>query len=95
MQGELEIKEIMKLLQPLSINSKLEIISRLTNDLKASLSNEDEKKVETMDELYNRLNDIDEKTTIIEGIKEAVENIKLVRQGRLKARPAKDLLDEL
>ncbi len=76
MQGELEIKEVMKLLQPLSINSKLEIISRLTNDLKAGLSNEDEK------------------TTIIEGIKEAVQNIKLVRQGRLKARPAKDLLDE-
>lgn len=28
-------------------------------------------------------------------IQEAVENLKLVRQGKLKARPAKELLDEL
>ena len=28
-------------------------------------------------------------------IREAVENLKLVREGKLKTRPAKDLLDEL
>jgi molybdopterin-biosynthesis enzyme MoeA-like protein len=37
----------------------------------------------------------DEKALLIEEIKEAVENLKLVRKGKLKARPAKDLLDEL
>lgn len=37
----------------------------------------------------------DEKATLLEEIKEAVENLKLVREGKLVARPAKDLLDEL
>jgi hypothetical protein len=37
----------------------------------------------------------DEKAQLIEEIKEAVENLKLVRQGKLKARPARELLDEL
>jgi hypothetical protein len=37
----------------------------------------------------------DEKALLIEEIKEAVENLKLVRQGKLKARPARELLDEL
>lgn len=37
----------------------------------------------------------DDKALLIEEIKEAVENLKLVRQGKLKARPAKDLLNEL
>lgn len=37
----------------------------------------------------------DEKSLLIEEIKEAVENLKLVRAGKLKARPAKDLLNEL
>ena len=37
----------------------------------------------------------DEKALLIEEIKEAVENLALVRQGKLKARPAKDLLNEL
>lgn len=37
----------------------------------------------------------DEKALLMEEIKEAVENLKLVRQGKLKARPAKDLLNEL
>ncbi len=35
------------------------------------------------------------KTQLIEEIKDAVENLNLVKQGKLKARPAKDLLDEL
>ena len=36
-----------------------------------------------------------EKALLMEEIKEAVDNLKLVRQGKLKARPAKDLLNEL
>ncbi|MET4081349.1 hypothetical protein ABIB40_001295 [Pedobacter sp. UYP30] len=37
----------------------------------------------------------EEKALLIEEIKEAVDNLTLVRQGKLKARPAKDLLNEL
>jgi molybdopterin-biosynthesis enzyme MoeA-like protein len=37
----------------------------------------------------------DEKAQLIEEVKEAVENLKLVKKGKLKARPAKDLLNEL
>jgi len=37
----------------------------------------------------------DEKAELMSDIREAVENLKLVRSGKLKARPAKDLLDEL
>lgn len=36
-----------------------------------------------------------EKALLMEDIKEAVENLTLVRQGKLKARTAKDLLNEL
>lgn len=36
-----------------------------------------------------------EKALLMEEIKEAVENLALVRQGKLKARPAQDLLNEL
>ena len=35
-----------------------------------------------------------EKAILIEEIREAVENLKLVLKGKLKARPAKDLLNE-
>lgn len=37
----------------------------------------------------------DEKALLMEEIKEAVDNLTLVKQGKLKARPAKDLLNEL
>jgi hypothetical protein len=37
----------------------------------------------------------DERTLLVDEIQEAVENLKLVRAGKLKARPAKDLLNEL
>ena len=37
----------------------------------------------------------EEKALLIGEIKEAVHNLNLVRKGKLKARPAKDLLDEL
>lgn len=35
------------------------------------------------------------KTQILKELKEAVIELKLIEQGKLKARPAKDLLDEL
>jgi hypothetical protein len=35
------------------------------------------------------------KAQILKELKEAVENLKLVEQGKLKARPARELLDEL
>ncbi len=35
------------------------------------------------------------KTQVLQDLKEAVENLNLVKQGKLKARPAKDLLNEL
>ncbi len=37
----------------------------------------------------------DEKALLIEEIKEAVDNLNLVRQGKMKARAAKELLNEL
>ncbi len=37
----------------------------------------------------------EEKSLLMEEIKEAVENLKLVRKGKLKARPAKELLNKL
>lgn len=35
------------------------------------------------------------KAQVLEELKEAVDNMKLVKKGKLKARPAKELLDEL
>ena len=35
------------------------------------------------------------KAQVLEELREAVENMKLVKEGKLKPRPAKDLLDEL
>ena len=35
------------------------------------------------------------KAQLLEEIKEAVENLNLSKQGKIKSRPAKDLLDEL
>lgn len=37
----------------------------------------------------------DEKALIIEGLKEAVDNLNMVKKGKVKAKPAKDLIDEL
>ena len=37
----------------------------------------------------------DSNALLMEEIKEAVENLALVRKGKLKARPAKELLNEL
>jgi len=35
------------------------------------------------------------KAQVLEELKEAVDNMNLVKEGKLKARPAKDLLNEL
>lgn len=35
------------------------------------------------------------KEEVLQGLKQAVEEMNLVKQGKLKARPAKDLLNEL
>ncbi len=37
----------------------------------------------------------EEKALLIEDIKEAVENLNLVKQKKIKAKPAKELLNEL
>jgi hypothetical protein len=37
----------------------------------------------------------DEKAAIIASVKQAVEEMKLVKAGKLKGRPVQDLLDEL
>ena len=37
----------------------------------------------------------DEKAVLLEEIKHAVDNLSLVRKGKLKARPARELLNEL
>lgn len=37
----------------------------------------------------------DEKALLIQEINEAVKELNLVKEGKLKARPAKELLDEL
>ena len=36
-----------------------------------------------------------ENAILIDEIKEAVEELKIVRQGKIKARPARDLINEL
>ena len=37
----------------------------------------------------------EEKALLMEEIKEAVENMKLIREGKQKGKPARELLDEL
>ena len=58
-------------------------------------------KVEFVMELLNSLSFVkakpitSEKAQLIEEIKEAVDNLNLVKKGKLKARPARELLNEL
>ncbi len=61
MDGNVEIREIMKLLHPLSVNSKLEIISKLTEELKADLPLETERKKKLLNELYGSWSDVKDK----------------------------------
>jgi hypothetical protein len=60
MEGNMEIREIMKLLHPLSVSGKLEIISRLTRELKSDIPTEKERKNKLLEELYGSWKDIDE-----------------------------------
>ena len=60
MEGNMEIREIMKLLHPLSASGKLEIISRLTKELKSDMPTEKQRKHELLDELYGSWKDMDE-----------------------------------
>jgi len=58
-------------------------------------------KVSFVMELLNNLNFVkvkplsDEKAELMNNIKEAVEELNLIKQGKLKGIPAKDLLNEL
>ena len=58
-------------------------------------------KVAFVMELLNSLNFVkvkplsDEKAELMSNIKEAVEELNLIKQGKLKGIPAKDLLNEL
>jgi hypothetical protein len=58
-------------------------------------------KVSFVMELLNSLNFVkvkmlsDEKAELISNIKDAVEELNLIKQGKLKGIPARDLLDEL
>jgi hypothetical protein len=47
------------------------------------------KKVKTLEE------EEPTKEEILEGIRQAVKEVNLIKQGKLKARPVQDLLDEL
>ena len=60
MERNMEIREIMKLLHPLSVSGKLEIISRLTRELKSDIPTEKERKNKLLDELYGSWKDMDE-----------------------------------
>jgi len=66
MEGNMEIREIMKLLYPLSVSGKLEIISRLTRELKSDIPTEEERKNKLLDELYGSWKEMDE--NIVEDI---------------------------
>jgi PHD/YefM family antitoxin component YafN of YafNO toxin-antitoxin module len=54
---------------------------------------------EMMKEKYQDLKDWEEsearKTEILTGIKEAVDEVKLIKSGKLKAKSLKEILDEL
>ena len=46
-------------------------------------------------ELLEYEDDIDTKEQILQGIRDAVKEVNLIKAGKLKGIPAKDLLDEL
>lgn len=60
MEGNIELREIMKLLHPLSVNGKLEIILRLTKDLKSQKHLVKENKMNLLDELFGAWEDVDD-----------------------------------
>lgn len=69
MERNIDISEIMKLIHPLSTNSKLEILSRLTNELKSNISSQEVNKKKLLNQLYGSWKNIDE--NLIEEILEA------------------------
>jgi hypothetical protein len=76
------------------------VLKEIAIAMKVLLDIKDSKTSSLMDVLnglsYVKMKTIsDEKAWLIEEIKEAVENLKLVRQGKLKGRPARELLDEI
>ena len=58
MKGNREIRDIMKLLHPLSVSHKLEIISRLTQDIKTNLPIAKVDKSQLLNELYGSWKDM-------------------------------------
>jgi hypothetical protein len=66
MESNMKIKDIMKLLHSLSVASKLEIISRLTEDIKTNLPVSKENKSQLLNELYGSWKDIED--DVIENI---------------------------
>lgn len=65
MGGTMDIREIMKLLHPLSVSGKLEVISRLTREVKSEIPVEEEegRKNRLLDELYGSWKDMDDNIT--------------------------------
>lgn len=62
MEGKLEINSIMKLIHTLSLEGKLEVMSRLSNEIKADIppQSDNNKKSMLVDRLYGAWKDIDE-----------------------------------
>lgn len=60
MEGNMKIREIMQLLHPLSADGKLEIIYRLTKELKADIHSVKERKKKLLNELFGAWKDVDE-----------------------------------
>lgn len=58
MENEIKIRNIMKLLEPLSVTSKLEVIDRLTKDVSTDVHNEQKDKTLLLNELYGSWKDI-------------------------------------
>lgn len=60
MEGHAKIQEIMELLHPLSADGKLEIISRLTKELKSNVPAVRDRKKMLLEELFGAWKDVDE-----------------------------------
>ncbi len=53
------IEEVMRLLKPLSVNMKLEVLSKLSNDLKSDLLEKNEDKSKLLSELFGVWSDFE------------------------------------
>lgn len=84
----------------LASEENCKFVERFTIAMKVLLDIKDSKALHLLEVLkslpYVKAKTIsEEKALLMEEIKEAVDNLKLVRSGKLKARSAKELLDEL